>query len=141
MSSTTMYKSPALIGMISKHMENYRFSPSEAAEVGMFPEDTGVIIMLILYFLDYEEKVCASKLEYYLLLFNKICFEKKGVLLFSWVLKGSRIRNFKNFTKFMMDKKLISSNGSVYFTLDKAGKQLVDKYCAMLVNIKTNVLR
>ena len=47
-----VYKPNTLIGMASKHMEPYRFSQDEAAEVGMLPEDTGVIILIILYIID-----------------------------------------------------------------------------------------
>ena len=39
-----MYQSNALIGMVSQHMTPYRFSDNEAKEVGMHPEDTGVIV-------------------------------------------------------------------------------------------------
>ena len=63
----TGYKSNALIGMVSQHMKPYRFSDNEAKEVGMHPEDTGVIVLLILYFIEKEPTISRSKLEYYIL--------------------------------------------------------------------------
>ncbi|MBQ7220750.1 MAG: hypothetical protein IJS28_07210 [Synergistaceae bacterium] len=130
------YKSNSLIAMASHYMKPYRFSPDEAAEVGMFPKDTGLIVLLILYLLDFEEKVCRSKLEYYILLLDRKCFGEKGAPLFTWNLKNGRIRNFDKFTKFMMEKRLIFSNGSAYFILDEAGQTIINQCSALLVNVK-----
>ena len=128
-------KSNALVGMVSKHMENYRFSQVEAAEVNMTPEDTGVIILIILYFIEHEPKICRSKLEYYLLLLDRKCFLDRAVLLFNWSLKNGRIRNFKRFIEFMIQKQLICLKGSYSFELTEAGKTL-SRFYAELVNIK-----
>lgn len=124
-----------LIGMAIRDMKDFRFSKSEAIEVGMFPEDTGVIVLIILYFIDREERICRSKLEYYLLLLDKICFEKRGVLLFRWYLRNGRIKNFRNFTEFMINKNLIFCNGNAYFQLTETGKDM-GKFFAELSNIK-----
>ena len=85
------YKSNALIGMASNHMKSYRLSEEDAKEVSMHPEDTGVIVLLILYFIEKEPTISRSKLEYYILLLDRMCIEQKGELLFSWELKGGRI--------------------------------------------------
>ena len=124
-------------GIIIKHMENYRFSPAEAAEVGMSPEDTGVIVFIILYLIEKEEKIGASKLEYYLLLLDRGYCNDMGILFFNWCLtKNGRIRNFKKFTEFMINRQLISSNGSAYFTLLDRGQALLnDKSAAIACNI------
>ena len=132
----TEYKSNSLIAMASHYMKPYRLAPNEAAEVGMFPEDTGVIVLLILYLLDAVGRICRSKLEYYLLLLDRNCFDERGAPLFTWDLQHGRIRNFDKFTKFMMERRLIFSNGSAYFKLDEAGKALVSQYSAVLVNVK-----
>lgn len=129
MSQNTIYRPNVLIGMACKRMEPYRFSQEEAAKVGMRPEDTGVIILIIVYLIDRSkkkgEKVCRSKLEYYLLLLDRKCFKERGVLLFTWTLKkNGRIHNFKKFTEFMVNKGLIISNGSAYFELTKVGDGL-----------------
>ena len=124
-----------LIGMAIQHMKDFRFSHNEAAEVGMFPEDTGVIILIILYFIDKEKKICRSKLEYYLLLLDKMCFEKYGVPLFHWYLRNGRIKNFRRFTEFMINKNLIFSNGNAYFQLTDTGKTM-GRFFAELSNIK-----
>ena len=117
-------KSNALIGMASKHMEQYRFSEEEAREVGMIPADTGVIILIILYFIEHEPNINRSKLEYYLLLLDRKCFEQQGVLLFSWDLEYGRVQNFKKFIDFMISKNLIALKNKKYFELLEAGKAL-----------------
>lgn len=94
------YQPNALIGMVSSHMRPYRFSEEDAKEVGMFPEDTGVIVLLILYFIEKEPTISRSKLEYYILLLDRMCFEKRGVLLFSWELRGGRIPKFHKVYRF-----------------------------------------
>lgn len=126
--------SNSVIGMASKHMEPYRFSEEEAREVGMIPADTGVIILIILYFIEHEPTICRSKLEYYLLLLDRKCFEQTDVLLFSWYLKNGRIRNFKRFIEFMIRRKLISLKG-YSFELTKAGHDL-GIFFPELINIK-----
>ena len=130
------YRPNTLIAVASHYMKPYCFSPNEADEVGMFPEDTGAIVLLILYLLDAEGRICRSKLEYYLLLLDRKCFDERDIPLFTWDLKRGLIRNFKKFTKFMMKRRLIFSNGNAYFTLDEAGKALVNKYSAVLVNVR-----
>ena len=89
----TRLKSNSIIGRASQHMEQYRFSEEEAREVGMIPADTGVIILIILYFIEHEPNINRSKLEYYLLLLDRKCFEQQGVLLFCgiWNTAGYRI--------------------------------------------------
>ena len=119
-----MYQSNALIGMVSQHMTPYRFSDNEAKEVGMHPEDTGVIVLLILYFIEKEPTISRSKLEYYILLLDRMCFEKRGILLFSWKLKGGRIPNFIKFINFMIKKNLISHKNSRAFELQELGTSL-----------------
>ncbi|MBQ9391186.1 MAG: hypothetical protein IJU02_03265 [Lachnospiraceae bacterium] len=128
------YQSNALIGMVSNHMRPYRFSEEDAKEVGMFPEDTGVIVLLILYFIEKEPTISRSKLEYYILLLDRMCFEQRGVLLFSWKLKGGRILNFIKFIDFMIEKKLISHKSSRAFELQETGSAL-GTYYAELSNI------
>ena len=120
----TGLKSNALIGMASQHMEQYRFSEEEAREVGMIPADTGVIILIILYFIEHEPNINRSKLEYYLLLLDRKCFEQQGVLLFLWYLEYGRVQNFKKFIDFMISKNLIALKNKKYFELLEAGKAL-----------------
>ena len=127
-------KSNALIGMASQHMKDYRFSQDEAIEVGMTPEDTGVIILIILYFIEQEPTICRSKLEYYILLLDRKCFGAKNVLLFNWDLRNGRIRNFKKFIEFMIRKMLISFQGNHSFSLTQEGAKLSNRF-AELCNI------
>lgn len=111
----TGLKSNALIGMASKHMERYRFPEEDTVEVGMIPADTGVIVLIILYFIENEPNICRSKLEYYLLLLDRKCFKQTDVLLFSWYLKNGRIPNFKRFIEFMIREKAHIFQRQVFF--------------------------
>lgn len=131
----TGLKSNSIIGMASKHMEQYRFSEEEAREVGMIPADTGVIILVILYFIEKEPNICRSKLEYYLLLLDRKCFKETDVLLFSWYLKKGRILNFKRFIESMIRKKLITFRGSNSFEPTEASRDLGILF-PELINIK-----
>ena len=53
-----------------------------------------------------------------------MCFEKRGILLFSWKLKGGRIPNFIKFINFMIKKNLISHKNSRVFELQELGTSL-----------------
>ena len=126
------YKSNNLIGMASKHMENYRFSDER---LDIPPEDVGVIILIALYFIENDKAVSRTRLEAYILMLDKKCFKERGVILFGWTLKGGRIRNFKAITDYMLKRGLIRIKGRSYFELDTSGKALGSSY-AMLSNIK-----
>lgn len=132
MGKTRNYKSNNLIGMASNHMKDYRFSDEQ---LDIQPEDVGVIILIALYFIANDNAVSRTKLEAYILMLDRMCFEKRGVLLFRWKLHGGRIRNFKEITDYMLRRGLIRIKGRSYFELDTLGKELGNSF-AMLSNIK-----
>ena len=134
MSSKIVLKSNELIETASKSMEEYQFPENGANGVGIIVSDTGVIILIILYFIEHEPNICRSKLEYYLLLLDRKCFEANGTLLFHWSLKNGRIKKFKSFIKFMEWKELICLKGEYSFKLTDKGKALRVHY-AKLINI------
>ena len=55
------YKSINLIGMASAHMESYRIYSMHNGVLDIQPEDTGVIILIALYFIDQDKKVSRTK--------------------------------------------------------------------------------
>lgn len=77
------YSPNNLIGMASAHMANYRI-PSGIVDIQ--PEDTGVIVLIALYFIEQDMNVSRTKLEAYILMLDRLCFENRGVLLFRWTL-------------------------------------------------------
>lgn len=126
------YKPINLIGMASAHMEDYRMYDGT---VDIQPEDTGVIILIALYFIENDKKVSRTKLEAYLLMLDRICFKERGVLLFGWTLTHRRIRNFKAMIEFMLEKKLIKIKSRNYFELDTGSEKVISRF-SMLVNIR-----
>lgn len=120
-----------LIGMASKHMEGYRL-PDGEVDIS-FP-DTGVIVLIILYLIHQEPDITRTKLECYLLLLDRKCFDAKGVTLFNWELKNGKIRNFKSFIDFMVKKGLIAVKGNNRFEVLEPGLSLRNNF-AMLSNI------
>lgn len=123
--------SQALIGMARRHMKDYRLPDGY---VDMPAPDTGVIVLIILYIMDKEPNICRTKLEYYILLLERLCFDQKGVTLFNWHLKNGRIQNFKTFTDFMTLRNLIFPRGN-HFAVLSAGKTLLNQKVAFLVGI------
>ena len=135
MALTNYYPSRNLIGMASKHMSEYCLSEVEANQVGISVPDTGVIVLIILFFIDKEPTISSTKLEYYLLLLDMKCFETRKITLFNWQLKGKRINNFKNVIMLhMIKKELISSKGRHSFQMTEKGQKIGQNF-AMLANI------
>ena len=105
----------SLIGMAGGSMKPYRVHVDNIDY-----DDTGVIVLIALYFIEKDERVSRTKLEAY---------------IFNWNLKGGRIQNFQEITDFMLEKGLIRIRGRSYFKLYKLGKELTG-FFPMLVNIK-----
>ena len=78
------------------------------------------IIAIIIYFMMKERGIGLKKLEYYIIILDRIIQEKTAKHLFNWRLtKGGHIRNFAKFIEFMINKDLISRKGNRGFNLLK----------------------
>lgn len=126
------YKPNSLIAVASAHMENYRM-PNGIVDIQ--PEDTGVIVLIIFYFLKKEPSISRTKMEAYMLILDRMCFEKCKTPLFGWTLQRGRIRNFREIINFMIAKKLILQENKRKYVLQELGKE-VSELSYMLTHIE-----
>ena len=136
MPNNTKIQSNVLISSASQCMKDYRLSITEANDVKITQEDTGIIILLLLYFIKHEPKISRSKLEYYILLLDIKCLTQNGVHLFSGDLKDGHIRHFKIFIEFMLKIGLIYPKNRRSFFITENGQVICNSYFIELDNIK-----
>ena len=128
------YLSKNLVGVAVDSMKDYRMSEDDSKKMQVSSVDTGLIVLLLLYFIKAEPSITRTKLEYYILLLDRKCFEERKIILFNWCLKGGRIKNFKKLIDFMIEKELISLKTNRSFFILEKGNELSVKY-SMLANI------
>lgn len=115
-SSIVQYKPNELIAPIIKETrEEYQLPPGA---VEMPIEETAAIVATILYFIKEEPKIGITKLEAYIILLDKMCFDETGKRLFSYRLTygpfGYYIQNFRAFLDFIESKKILSKRREYY---------------------------
>ena len=115
-SSIVPYKPNEIIAsIIEETREEYQLPPGA---VEMPREETAAIVAAILYFINEEPKIGITKLEYYIILLDKMCFDDTGKRLFSYRLTygpfGYYIQNFRAFLDFIEDKKILSKRKKYY---------------------------
>ena len=104
-------------------MSAYRVSDEQ---VEIANSETGAIAAIMLYIINAEPKVSRTKLECYSLLLNKLVKEATGKELFTWTLnKYGRISNFKRIFEHMLERGLLSENGSARFFIPRVGWNIV----------------
>ena len=114
-------------------MTAYRVSDKQ---VEIANSETGAIAAIMLYIINAEPKVSRTKLECYLILLNKIVKEATGKELFTWTLnKYKRISNFKCIFDNMLERGLLSENGSARFFIPRVGWNVVQGLPIMLDNL------
>ncbi len=104
-----------LTPVIAKTREEYQLPPGA---VEMPIEETAVISAVILYFIQEEPKIGITKLESYIILLDKLCFDEKGRRLFSYKLTygpfGYYIQNFRAFLDYLQEKGILSKKREYY---------------------------
>ena len=115
-SSIVEYKPNEIIATVIKETrEKYQLPPGA---VEMPREETAAIVATILYFINEEPKIGITKLEYYIILLDKMCLDETGKRLFSYRLTygpfGYYIQNFRAFLDFIEDKKILSKRRKYY---------------------------
>ena len=104
-------------------MSAYRVSDEQ---VNIANPETGAIAAIILYIINAEPKVSRTKLECYLILLDRMVKETTGKELFTWTLnKYGRINNFKRIFDNMLERGLLSKNGSARFFIPRVGWNIV----------------
>lgn len=111
-------------------MSAYRVSDEQ---VNIANPETGAIAAIMLYIINAEPKVSRTKLECYLILLDRLVKEATGKKLFTWTLnKYKRISNFKCIFDNMLERGLLSENGSARFFIPRVGWNIVQGLHIML---------
>lgn len=114
--SITVYKPNRLIASVIEEAGKEYQLPS--GSVDMPVQETGAIVAVILYLINAEPKIGITKLEYYIILLDKMCYQETGQRLFNYRLTygpyGYFIQNFRAFLDFLEDKEIISKRRDYY---------------------------
>ena len=99
--------------------------------------DRGVIMAMIIYFIAHEPTIELIKLEAYFVVLNRQCYKSFGEYLFNWTLTANgRLRNFKRFIDFMVEKELIRLNSNErHFGLTIKCAEIIKRFPKMFQSI------
>ncbi len=115
-SSIAVYRPNRLIASVIEETGKEYQLPSGAVDMPV--QETGAIVAIILYLIKAEPKIGITKLEYYIILLDKMCFQETGQRLFNYRLTygpyGYFIQNFRAFLDFLEDKGVISKRRDYY---------------------------
>lgn len=104
-----------IVPVIEQTQDDYEL-PYGAVE--MPQAETAVITAIILYFIKKESKIGITKLESYIIMLDKMCFEETGRRLFTYRLTygpyGYYIQNFRAFLDFIEEKQLLTKRRKYY---------------------------
>lgn len=115
-SFVTRYKPNKLIEpVIECTREKYQL-PTGAVDMPL--EETAVIVAVILYFINEDDRIGITKLESYVIMLDYMCWKETGQRLFSYRLTygtyGYYIQNFRAFLDFIEEKKILTKRRKYY---------------------------
>ena len=104
-----------IVPVIEQTRKDYQLPPGT---VDMPIEETAVISAVILYFIQGEPQIGITKLESYIILLDKMCFDRTGRRLFSYRLTygpfGYYIQNFRAFLDFLQGRGFLTKRREYY---------------------------